>query len=318
MAKRIAVVGVGAVGGYFGGRLAARGHQLVFVARGATLQALAARGLVVHSPLGDLALAPDRFSVCARLDDVGPVDAVLLAVKAWQVAALAPALLPLLCDGGVVLPLQNGVEAPQQLVEVLGAERVLGGLCRIMAEQTGPAEIRHFGAVPEILLGPLGSGASQSARTLSAAQDLAAILEDAGVRCAVRKDITSALWEKLAFIAAFGGVGAATQSPIGVLRTLPETRALLTAAVGEVCAVAEALGVTLADELPARILAYMDALPAQGTASLQRDLKAGVPSELDALIGVVPRLGQKVGVPTPIFSTLYACLLPNAVRPVAS
>ena len=121
MTKRIAVVGVGAVGGYFGGRLAARGHQLVFVARGATLQALATRGLLVHSPLGDLALAPDRFSVCARLADVGPVDAVLLAVKAWQVAALAPDLLPLLCEGGVVLPLQNGVEAPQQLAEVLGA-----------------------------------------------------------------------------------------------------------------------------------------------------------------------------------------------------
>lgn len=328
--QRIAVVGTGAVGGYFGGRLAEAGYQTCFVARGETLTALQQVGLRVHSPLGNIALLPSQIRAVATLAEVGPVDAVILAVKTWQVPELAPQLVPAVAEGGVVLPLQNGVEAPDQLAAVLGRHRVLGGLCRIMAQRIAPAEIRHIGAEPTVILGTLPSSeeappdqtaqATQAAQTMQAmqtmqmAQALQQAFVKAGVRCSLHDQIVTALWEKLAFIAAVGGVGAATRSPVGEVRSLAESRALLAQAVTEVSTVAAAQGVPLASDLPASALSYIDNLPAAGTASLQRDIAAGVPSELEALIGVIVRQGRAFGVATPLFSTLYACLLPSERR----
>ena len=311
MINKVAVVGVGAVGGYFGGRLAARGYETTFVARGRTLQALQSRGLVVQSPLGDLALSPAQIRSCEHLEEVGRVDLVLLGVKTWQVAELAAKLAPLVAPGGVVLPLQNGIESPALLTRALGSEHVLGGLCRIIARQTAPAEISHLGGEPEILLGAL---AQEQPVVEARAQAIAQALASAGVRCRVRPDIATALWEKLAFIAAFASVGAATQAPIGELRSIPETRALLAVLLNEVAAVAAAHAVKLPSELVASTLSYFDKMPALATSSLQRDMAAGVPSELDALIGVIPRLGRAAGVATPCFEALHACLLPAELR----
>lgn len=302
------MVGVGAVGGYFGGRLAAQGHEVHFIARAKTLAALRQDGLHITSLAGDLSLTPDRVRATSDPQEIGPTDAVLLAVKTWQVEPLAASLRPLVSSGGVVLPLQNGVEAPTQLAAVLGRERVLGGLCRIMAQQVAPAHIRHFGAEPEIILGPLPGAPGEVDH---AAARLAQALRGAGVRCQVSDRIVSALWEKLAFMAAFGGVGAAARGPAGVLRHLPETRALLTQAVEEVYAVAAGLTVPLPVDLPARVLSYIDGLPAAGTSSLQRDITSGAPSELEALVGAIVRLGAAAAVPTPVFRMLYACLLPQ-------
>ena len=311
MIKKVAIVGVGAVGGYFGGRLAARGYETTFVARSRTLQALQSRGLMVQSPLGALALSPSQLHSCEHLEEVGPVDVVLLCVKTWQVAELAAKLAPLVAAGGVVLPLQNGIESPDLLTRALGAQHVLGGLCRIIARQTAPAEISHLGGEPEILLGAVSQ--AQSAIEAKAAA-IAQALGSAGVRCQVRSDIATALWEKLAFIAAFASVGANTQAPIGELRSIPETRALLARLLQEVGAVAAAHAVKLPSELVPNTLSYIDKMPALATSSLQRDMAAGVPSELDALIGVIPRLGRAAGVATPYFEALHACLLPAELR----
>lgn len=308
MIRRIAIIGAGAVGGYFGARLAEHGYQTFFVARGETLTALQRQGLQVRSPLGNVDLSPERIHACATLKEAGPVDAVVLAVKAWQVAAMADEMAPLRESLGVILPLQNGVEAPRQLAAALGADRVLGGLCRIMAQRAAPAQIEHVGAEPEILLGALDPRAEPAAAALGAA------FAESGVRCVVRADIAAAIWDKMAFIASLGGIGAAARAPVGVLRSTAETRSLLAQAMHEVCAVAAAHQVVLPADLPARTLAYIDTLPAHGTSSMQRDIAAGLPSELDALVGAVARLGQAAGVDTPIFRTLHACLLPAELR----
>lgn len=309
--KRIAIIGAGAVGGYFGGRLAQHGHAVSFLARGATLVALKERGLRVSSPAGDVALSPAEIRASADPEELGPVDAVLVTVKAWQVPEVAPILGPLLqkatdrAEAGVVVPLQNGVEAPAQLAAVWGRTQVLGGVCRLLARQTAPAEILHIGGEPEILLGPL------ALETQTAATAICEAIREAGVSCELRADIAAAMWEKLAFIATFGALGAAARVPVATLRASRPTRELILQAVREVAAVAATQGASLPESLPDRILAYIDGMPPAGTSSLQRDIAAGVPSELEAIVGVLTRLGAAAGLVTPIFSTLYGCLLPS-------
>ena len=296
--------GAGGVGGYFGGRLAQAGEPVVFIARGAHLQALRARGLRVDSVAGDFMVSPVEAT-----DDpasVGTVDAVLVCVKAWQVPEAARALLPLLRDDSFVVPLQNGVEAADQLAAAVGRERVVGGLCRIVSFVAGPGHIRHAGAVPRVEFGERDRRASARVAALRAAFERCA-----GVSAGTPPDIEVALWEKFLFIAPFGGVAALTRMPAGVVRSVTETRRLLEAATREVLAVARARGVALPDDAVARTLAYVDGLPEDATASMQRDIIEGRPSELEAQTGTIVRLGAEAGVPVPANEFIYASLLPS-------
>lgn len=299
---RIAVIGAGAVGGYFGGRLADAGEEVSFVARGRTLAALASRGLKIESPLGDLTLEDVRAT-----DDpatVGEVDAVVLGVKAWQVPEVAPAIRPLVGRETCVVPLQNGVEAADQLAAVLGPEPVVGAVCKIICRVVEPGHVRHFGARPAIALGELDGRASARLERLRRA------LERARVAAETPPDIRVAMWEKFLFITAVSGIGAVTRSPLGVTRAIAETRAVLEEAMREVVAVAAARGVALAPQTVARTMAAVDRLPADATASMQRDLMEGRPSELESQNGAVVRLAHELGVATPIHRFLYASLLP--------
>jgi 2-dehydropantoate 2-reductase len=304
---RIAVVGVGGVGGYFGGRLAEAGEDVVFVARGETLAALRERGLFVESVAGDFHLS--RVASAADPGEVGPVDAVLLGVKAWQVAGVAPTLRPLLGPETFVVPLQNGIEAPDQLAAALGSGHAVGGVCKILASQAAPGVIRHAGVEPTIAFGELDGSARVRTERLREAFGRAH-----GVTLERPADIRVAMWEKLLFIVTFGTVGAATRSAAGVFRSLPETRALLVAVAGEVLAVAHARGVPLDEAVVGTTLAYIDALPPHAMSSMQRDLADGRPSELEAQTGSVVRLGRLAGVPTPVSAVLYAALLPGERR----
>lgn len=300
---RIAVFGTGAVGGYFGGRLAEAGESVTFIARGRTLAALKSHGLRVSSILGDFTVAPAMAT-----DDpasVGPVDLVLVGVKAWQVPEVALAVRPLLGPASVVVPLQNGIEAAEQLQQVLGAEPILGGLCRILAWLEGPGQVRHAGLTPSIAIGELDG--SLSPRVERVRQALRAAK---GVTVETPRDIKTALWGKLMFIAAVGAVGAASRAPAGTFRSLPETRGLLAAVAGEVLALARASGAALGDEAVDKILAAVDSLPEIATSSMQRDLMEGRPSELDAQLGAVVRLAREKGVAVPTTSALFAALLP--------
>jgi 2-dehydropantoate 2-reductase len=304
---RIAVFGAGGVGGYFGGRLAQAGEPVVFIARGAHLQALRARGLRVESVAGDFTVSP----VVATDDPAaaGTVDAVLVCVKAWQVPEAARALVPMLREDSFVVPLENGVDAADQLAAVVGPARVVGGLCRIVSFVAGPGHIRHAGAVPRVEFGERDGRASPRVAALRAA-----FARCAGVSVETPPDIEKALWEKFLFIAPFSAVAAVTRMPAGGVRSVPATRRLLEEATREVFEVARRGGVALSDDAVARTLAYVDALPEDATASMQRDLLEGRPSELDAQTGTVVRLGRERGVPVPVSEVLYACLLPSELQ----
>jgi len=300
---RVAVFGSGAVGGYFGGRLAEAGEDVQFIARGRHLAAIRKHGLLVHSVEGDFRVEPGRFT--GDPSAVGPVDVVLLGVKAWQVPEAAEAMRPLVAECTFIVPLQNGIEAPDQLAGVFGAGRVLGGLCRILSWVERPGVIRHTGVGPYIAFGELDGGSSSRAENLRQA-----FSRTRGVNVEVPRDIRVAMWSKFVFIAALSGVGALTRVPIGMIRSQAETRRLLEEALEEIYAVAVAQRVALPTDTVEKTLEFIDDLPAEGTASMQRDIMQGRPSELEAQVGAVVRLGDRAGIPVPVHRLIYAALLP--------
>jgi 2-dehydropantoate 2-reductase len=306
-AMRIAVIGVGAVGGYFGGRLAQAGHDVVFLARGETLNALRTKGLRVRSIAGDFEIRDPNLATDPHA--IGPVDVVLVAVKAPQVSEAARTLSPLLGPETAVIPLQNGLEAPRLLAEALGAARVLGGLCKIFASKTGPATVEHIGLEPTIEFGELSRD-----KTARVERIREAFWAASGMTTVTPDDIEVALWQKLLHVEPLGAVGAVARQPAGVLRAVPETRRLLQAAMEEVVAVAVKRGVALDPHLPEQAVRRVDQLPADATASMHRDIVAGRPSEFEFQTGTVVRYARESGVPVPVHSTIYAALLPSELR----
>jgi 2-dehydropantoate 2-reductase len=299
---RIAVVGAGAVGGYFGAQLAASDADVVFLARGPTLAALRDSGLRVESPEGNLRLRP--VEATDQPSEAGVADAVLVAVKAWQVPEVGEWIRPLVGDKTAVLPLQNGVEAADQLAEIYGPERALGGICRIVATQVAPGHIRHLGVEPYIALGDLRGKPNQLAEALLQA------LTEADIWARIPFDIRSSIWQKMLFVAPVSGVGAVTRAAIGTIRALPETRDMLRQAMTEICMLAAAKRITLRDDAIERTLSFLDGMEEEATTSMQRNLMEGRPSELEALNGAVVRIGRSLGIATPINGFLYASLLP--------
>jgi 2-dehydropantoate 2-reductase len=303
---RIAIVGAGGVGGLLAGLLARAGTEVAVVARGAHAEAIRKDGLRLDSPLGAFTVRVSEVS-----EDPGalaPADAVLVAVKAWQVAELAPRLAPLVREGGVVVPLQNGVEAAPRLAAALGDDAVAGGLIAVLAWVDAPGAVKHVGMVPRIRTGERGARAGRPSARLDA---LATALRAAGIEVDVVPDVEAATWEKFLLIEPWGALGAASRAPLGVVRSVPETRALLVRAQDELAALARARGVALAPDAPARTLAFLDGVPFEATASMQRDLGAGRPSELEDQTGAVVRLAREAGVPVPVHETLHAALLPQ-------
>ena len=303
---RIAVVGVGGVGGYFGGRLAQAGEDVSFIARGEHLRAIQESGLRVESADGDFLIQPARAT-----DDtttVGPVDAVVLAVKGWQVPDAIATIRPLMGAGTFIMPLLNGIDAPNQLAAAFGRRRVAPGLCNLFGAVEAPGQIRNMMARPRIVVGEFdGSGSERLERLCQA-------FARVGVRAAVADDIWAALWEKLLLVAPFAGVGAVTRAPVGVMRTLAETRAMLEGAMTEIYELARARGVAMAADAIATAFAFVDGSPEQATASMQRDIIAGRPSELESQVGVVVRLARETAMNVPIHTALYASLLPQERR----
>ncbi len=303
---RIAVFGVGGAGGYFGARLAQAGENVTFIARGEHLDAIREHGLRVDSILGDFVVSPVHVT-----DDpvqVGPVDMVLLGVKAWQVPMVMQAVRPLVGPGTAIVPLQNGVEAPAQIAKELGAEHVVGGLAKIISFKVGAGHIRHAGAEPYIAIGELDKQPSE--RT----EQIRQVLQKAGISADIPADIQAALWQKFLLVASWGGVGTVTNAPIGVVRSVPETRRMLEKSMTEVLAVAQAQKIAIEDNTIQKTLAFVDTLPPNGTTSLHRDIMAGKPSELESWNGAVVRLGQEVDVATPLNTFIYNSLLPRELK----
>jgi 2-dehydropantoate 2-reductase len=294
------------VGGLLAGLLARAREDVALLARGPHLEAIRTRGLRVDSTLGHFTVRLPAVS-----DDpaaLGKADAVLLAVKSWQVAEVAPALRPLLAPGAVIVPLQNGVEASERLAAALPEEAVAGGVINVISWLDGPGAVKHAGVTPRVNMGERGARAGQASPRLEA---LARALEAAGLEARVQPDVERAVWEKFILVEPWGAVAAASRAPFGVLRAVPELRRLHAAAMQEVQRLAQARGVTLAPDVVESTLAYLEAIPADATVSMQRDLGAGRPSELEDQVGAVSRLAARAGVPTPIHDVLLAALLPQ-------
>jgi 2-dehydropantoate 2-reductase len=299
----ITIVGSGGVGGLLGALLSRAGANVSFIARGAHLAALGTDGLQVDGTIGTFSTGPLRAS--DGPSTLGPADAVLVAVKAWQVSALASSLRPLVADGGIVVPLQNGLEARDRLADALGADRVVGGLCHMISFIERPGLVRQSGGAPSVTVGEWSGGGSARLDRLTA------WLSRAGIGAAVAPSIQAALWEKALFVEALGAVGAAVRLPVGAWRGISESRALLVGAMRETDAVARAGGVELGEAAVGRALARIDSLPADASASMQRDLAAGRPSELDDQTGAIVRFAMRRNVAVPIHEALLGALVPH-------
>lgn len=305
---KLAIYGSGGVGAYFGGRLAKAGEDVTFIARGEHLAAMRTAGLRVESiepVLGGFVVDPVQAT-----DDpaaVGACAVVLVAVKGWQLPGALPGLRALVGPSTVVVPLLNGVEAPSILAAALGAGAVVGGTCRIVSRIAAPGLVQHVAATPEVQVGALGGGGRDPRLA-----PLVRALVRAGVEAREVDDIERVMWEKLVFIAAYGGVGSLVGAPIGVVRSNPASRRQLEAALREGEAIARACGIAVADELVARNLAYLDALAPEATTSLQRDLEAGRPSELDDWNGALVRMAAAAGIDAPVHRGIVDALRSRA------
>lgn len=303
---RIAIFGTGGVGGYFGGRLAHAGEDVTFIARGQHLRAIRDTGLKVDSLNGDFLVYP--ATATDNVNELGPVDLVVVGVKAWQVPEAARAMKPMVGRRTTFLPLQNGVDAAGQLAADLGTHRVIGGLCKIVSFVVGPGHIRHAGFAPSVVIGEIDNRRSDR---ILAIQEL---FTQAGIETTVADDIQVALWMKFLFIASFSGMGAIANAPAGKLRSDPELRGRMLQAMEEIYALARARGINLPANAIETVMTGVDALPADATSSMQRDIAAGKPSELESQNGAVVRMARESGVEVPTHKLIYQELKPLEVK----
>lgn len=297
---KIAVIGAGGVGGYFGARLAHAGENVTFIARGSHLAAMHEHGLRVRSANGDISVNPVQAT-----DDAGTVgiaDLVMIAVKLWSTADAIETARTMMGPDSAVVSFQNGVEAEDSLVAAFGKARVLGGVANIAALIETPGLIRHNGTMALLQFGELDS--ARSARV----ESLLAICKRAGIDAKVPDDIGKAIWEKFVFLASLSAMTALTRLPLGPLREDPDTRALFRRLADEVVAVGRAKGVALGDATADAMMNRLDALPPDMVASMLGDLKRGNRLELPWLSGGVVEAGRRLGVPTPAHAFVYTAL----------
>ncbi|MBI4233715.1 MAG: 2-dehydropantoate 2-reductase [Chloroflexi bacterium] len=297
---RIAVMGTGGVGGYYGGLLARAGHQVTFIARGAHLAAIRANGLRVESATsGDFTLHP--FAT----DDprtVGPVELVLFCVKTYHNPQAIPAIAPLVGEGTVVLTLQNGVESGEQLAAAYGWEHVLPGATYIETAVKAQGVIAQTGGPCRIVFG------EQDGAETPRSQRVLATLKGAGVNALLTRDIRKALWSKLVMICAVSGMTSITRAPLGEVAEFPPGHDLLLRVMQEAAAVGRAQGVALESDVAERSMQALMEFRREAVSSMQLDLLAGRRLEVDSINGAVVRLGRKAGVPTPVNEVIFACL----------
>jgi 2-dehydropantoate 2-reductase len=301
---RVVVVGAGGVGGYFGGQLAAAGHDVVFIARGRQLKALAERGLRVDSEYAPVSLP--QVSVTDDLAATGPADLVLIAVKLWETENVARQLVSQAAGGAAILSLQNGVQKDETLQRHLQRSAVLGGACYISAAIASPGVIRHNGELARVVFGEYDGRRSERALAIEAA------LSGAGIDTELTTDITGVLWRKFVFLVGLSSTTSAARQPIGVLRANPLTRRLLREVMAEVAAVARARGVDVPEAYADEQVTFTDTLPAGMSSSMLHDLSMGHRLELPWLGGAVVAMGEQAGVATPYNRALAAVLEPYA------
>jgi len=292
---KIAIYGSGGVGGYFGARLAAAGNEVHFIARGAHLNAIRKNGLKVESGAGNLHIHPARAT-----DDpasIGPVDVVMFAVKLWDIEAVAKQLKPLLHERTLVIPFQNGIEAPDVLKKNIPGKNVLAGVAYIATGIKQPGVILHTGAMQRLQVGP---GADSFVQACKAA----------GINIEPAADIERARWEKFVFLTGLSGVTALSRHPVGVCRADPELRATFEAAMTETWRLGRKRGIALPEDFIAERMRFVDTLHGDMRTSMQHDLENGNRLEAPWLCGAVARMSAEAGLEAPVNRTIYAALKP--------
>jgi len=299
---RIAVVGAGGVGGGFGAALAKAGADVTFIARGAHLAAMKRDGLKVQSPRGDTHLVPTRAT--DNPAEVGTVDIVLFCVKLWDIESAGEAIKPLVGSGTAVIPLQNGIDAAERLLPILGSNAVMGGVAQISASITAPGVIQQVGTFMRMVFGELDGTRSKRA------EEFLALCLKAGFDATLSDQIQTELWMKFVLLATNAGITAATRRPIGELRDDADIRPVMVTALWEVFEVGRAKGVPLPADAVEKILVFIGHAPPTMKASMALDLERGNRLELPWLNGKVVELGRQLGVATPTHGMIYAMLKP--------
>ena len=303
---RIVVMGSGGTGGYFGAKLARAGEEVTFVARGAHLEAIRARGLRVKSAIdGEWVV---QAPAVERLAGLPPADLVLFCVKSFDTDSAGEDIKPVVGLGTGVLPVQNGVDNEERLERILGPGHVMGGVAQVLATIEAPGVVSHR-FLGRIVFGEMDGLPSERARAFLQA------CERAGIQAQISANMLRALWEKYVFIAAHAGMTALTRSPAGIVRAVPETRAMYRLILGEMVALGNVAGAGLDTDLVDTSMGMLDNLGAAFTSSLHHDLAEGKRLELEALHGHAVRLGERHGIPTPMLFAVYAALKPYADGP---
>jgi 2-dehydropantoate 2-reductase len=298
---KIAVFGVGGVGGYFGGLLARAGVDTVFLARGEHLRHIREHGLRVESVAGDFEV---KVRAEEKAEDVGPVDFILSCVKTYHVEESAPAMIPLLGPDTAVVSLQNGVQSEEKLGRAVGAGRVIGGAAYIESSISSPGGVSQTGGPRRLIIGELDGRLSERVRALRGA------LTGAGIDCRISGEINRELWRKFMFICPFSGLTSVVRAPIGVVLENGETRELYLQAMEEVRSAASSCGQDFPREVMEEIMDFTEGLHYDFKSSMQRDLERGEPLELDALNGHVAALGRDKGFPAPVNRFIASALAP--------
>jgi 2-dehydropantoate 2-reductase len=301
----IVVYGAGGVGGFFGGKLAKAGFNVTFVARGETLLSIKQNGLKIKSIEGDFKVFP---KVSDNIHDISNPDLIILAVKSWQIEAIADKLKDIITKDTMVLPLQNGADNADRLRAILPKNNVLAGLCKIVSKIESPGVISHFEYEPQIIFGEFDNAKTERM------QHLKSIFDKAGFKNSHAENIQLEIWKKFLFIASLSGLGAITRSVFGVMRANKDIRELLHKTALEIKVIANAKQIPLEDTHIEGAIAIVDRMKYNTTASMQRDIMEGKPSELQNFNGYIVEQGKLLNIPTPINAFTYYCLLPQELK----
>ncbi len=296
----IVIIGVGGVGGYFGGKISNSGQKVTLVARGKHLEAIQQHGLHVKSIDGDFVTRP--FNATDAIENVEKADLILICTKSWQVVEAAKLIQPILHEDTVVIPLQNGADNVEKIQSIIGAKHVLGGLCKIYSKIEAPGVISHFGHQPEIIFGEVNGDQTTRVHLIKKTFNYA------GFQNRISENIITDIWKKFMFIATVSGLGALSRANIGEMYHHQGLQQILEKTAQEIYAIAIAKNVKFPRNVVGNTLGFIGRQPHGSTASTQRDIMEGRPSELHNFNGFIVSEGERLNIKTPVNTFIYTCL----------
>lgn len=302
----IVIYGTGGVGGYFGTRLAQAGNDVTFIARGKHLEAIKQNGLQLKSSKGDYLVYPAKAT--AAISEIADIDLILVCVKTWQVNEVAQKMKSVLNKDTSVISLLNGVENEDTLCSIIDKKHVLGGLSKIVSKVKDYGIINHLSYEPTIVFGELNNIKTKRALQLEK------LFLKAGITTKLAANIQKDIWTKFLYISTLSAIGALTRATIGEMLASPQIRKMMVQTAEEIVTIAKAKGIKLPDTIIDKQFQIFETQPFNTTTSLQRDIMEGKPSELEAQNGTIVKFGKELGIPTPINSFIYGCLLPQENR----